>query len=126
MAFSHTVTKSIQGNGVNKSLSSTYSGSSGTNIQETIAIGTDTLVNVAIDVSAIKSLYICSDVAMTLETNSSSAPDDTISLIAGVPLEWQAGVSYYACPLTVDVTKVYLTNVAQAAFELYVIQDSTP
>src|SRR3990167_2131297 len=49
-------------------------------IDESVANGqTDSQINVAIDVSAVKSIIILADQNVTLETNSGSTPAHTIS-----------------------------------------------
>lgn len=85
------------------------------------------LVNLAIDVSDLKSLFIVCDQAVTIKTNSSGAPDNTLTLIANQPLVWYNG-SYYTNLLTVDVTKIYVANSSGATANLYIfaLQDPTP
>lgn len=59
----------------------------------------------------LKSLCLFSDQAVTLKTNSSSTPQDTITLQAGKPVLWslsQDGSG--ACPFSNDVTDLYWTN----------------
>lgn len=70
---------------------------------------TDALVAAAIDVSQIVGLYMYSDADLTIQTNSGSSPADTINLDGGTPLVWikDQGTT---CPLTTDVTALYLTN----------------
>src|SRR5688572_18018962 len=76
-----------------------------------VAVGvdaTDLLVSpLAIDVSQLVYLHISADKAMTLETNDSSSPDDTITLVADKPVVWFTGCGM-DCPLTVDVTELYV------------------
>lgn len=45
---------------------------------------------------------------MTIKTNSSSAPRETITLAAGVPLQWDAQ-SGLACPFAGAVTGLFVT-----------------
>lgn len=73
----------------------------------------------ALPVSALKLLYIVCDQNVTIKTNSSGSPADTINLLAGVPLVWQYGV-YHANPFAsnTDVTSVYLTNVAAGTLSI--------
>jgi hypothetical protein len=87
----------------------------------------DLLINLAIDYSELESFYMLSDRDMTIETNSGSAPGDTIALKAGKPLVWYSG-SYFACPFTVDVTKLYATLASgvDATLKVEVLQDATP
>ena len=103
-------------------------GSSETSLSESVATGqTAFLINVAIDVSEVKALFIVSDQDVTVKTNSSGAPDNTISLLANRPLSWDPN-SYFANLLTVDVTKIYVANASGSAatLQIYVLQDATP
>lgn len=105
-----------------------FSAAAQTSIEETVGIAaTDLLINLAIDFSEIVCLFIMADQDLTIETNSGSAPDDTISLVAGKPLIWYEG-SYFACPLAADVTKIYVTNASgvAATLQIEVLQDPTP
>lgn len=97
-----------------------------------IAVPNDSVpvqVSMAIDVSALKSLYIKSDQDVTLETNSSSTPDDTINLIANQVLLWSVN-DYAANPFAsaVDVVNLFFTNSggSAATVSVRVLQDSTP
>jgi hypothetical protein len=99
-----------------------------TELSESVATAsTDTLIAVSIDVSAVKAFYLVSSAAITVETNSGSAADDTLSLVAGQPYVWHTG-SYDTFLLGTDVTGLYITNASgsTAAIELRVIQDATP
>lgn len=91
------------------------------------AATTDKLVNIAIDVSEVKSLFLLSDKDVTLQTNNGNTPDNTITLKAGVPVIWYPD-SGYSNPLTTDVTKIYITNAgaSDATVKIRVLQDSTP
>lgn len=77
--------------------------------------------------SALASVYILSDQDLTLKTNSTGSPDDTIILTANKPVIWYAGCGW-TNPLTVDVTKFYLTNGGgtSATFRARFLYDSTP
>jgi hypothetical protein len=111
------------------STSEDVTGSAEANIDETIALNaTDFLINIAIDVSALKSIFILGSKAMTIKTNDSADPDDTITLAAGVPFRWTS-TSPFASPFasTVDVTKIYVTGAgASGTLQIYVLQDATP
>lgn len=96
-----------------------------TNMDITVPIATDTLANIAIDVSVLKVLFLLSDVDVTIQTNDGATPGDTINLSAGVPLAWFTGCGF-SNPLTVDVTKIYLTAVAAGTLQMRVLQDATP
>ena len=105
-----------------------YTGTAVTLVDESVTTGqTDFLINVAIDVSAVKAFYLVSDQAVTIETNSGSAADNTIVLVANVPYVWHTSW-YDAFLLTIDVTKIYVTNASgsTATIEMRVLQDATP
>jgi hypothetical protein len=105
-----------------------YTGSAHVGIRETVANGqTDKQINVAIDVSAVKSIIIKSTQDVTLETNSGSAADDTINLLANVPYIWNTD-SYDAFLLGTDVTALFITNASGASADISVdaVLDATP
>lgn len=85
-------------------------------------LGTSTLpsaqTNVAYDVAfpfaRLKSYVLYSPVAMTIKTNSSGAPDDTIALPAGELVAWNTS-SLHPKLFTADVTQFFITNVLAAA-----------
>lgn len=82
---------------------------------------------VSFDVGQLVSLFIMNTKDMTLKTNSSGAPDDTLNLIANVPYIWNTD-SLDTCLLTVDVTGLFLTDEssADAIFNLVALIDPTP
>lgn len=124
---SFTVTRSMATPSGTVSKNTTYTGASLTEIDESIAVGTDTAIACAIDVSAVKAFWISSDAAVTIETNSGSAADDTLSLVANVPYVWHTS-DYNAFLLGTDVTVLYVTNASggAATISLRVLQDPTP
>ncbi len=91
---------------------------------------TDHQINIAIDVSLLKSFYLDSDQDVTVESNSGSAPDDTFTLKANSPLIWDENDGQpNPFVSAVDVTKLFVTNTgnsAAAAVRIRVGQDSTP
>src|SRR4051812_5617459 len=80
---------------------------------------TNQLATIAIDISQTSDLYLVSNCNVTIKTNSTSSPGDTITLLAGIPLVWFTGCGY-AIPLSVDVTALYVTNASgqQATVQL--------
>lgn len=125
MAFTHTQSRNFSSGSATDTSSKSYTGSLEINIDETIAAGTDTLIPVGIDVSALQSLYMKSDVACTVEVNSGSSPTKTISLAADEPYCWPMGGN--TSPLGAsDVTGLYITNAAEANFTMYALVDGTP
>jgi hypothetical protein len=106
----------------------TYTGDGEGNFDGTIASGvTNAEVDVTVDVSAIKSFVMFSTQAVTVKTNSTSAPDNTIALTAGHQLVWTTD-HIEANPLTADVTKFYITNASgsAAAVKFRFLVDATP
>jgi hypothetical protein len=94
-------------------------------VDQAVAVATDTLVNVAFPYATIKAVILLCDVALTIKTNSSGAPSQTISLAAGVPTAWITGGAG-ANPFSVDVTKIYLTAVTAGTLNIRVLYDPTP
>lgn len=87
----------------------------------------DEQVAATLDVSEIKSIFISSDVDVTLETNSSSAPDETLSITADEPFVWRTG-SGVTNPLETDITALYLTNgdATAGTVKIRILYDGTP
>lgn len=99
-----------------------------TNLDLTVADSvSDQLVTMAIDFSEMVGLFIYSDFAVTVETNDGTTPDDTIAVVAEVPVVWYTDCDHIN-PLTADVTALYITNASgsTANIKIRVLQDSTP
>lgn len=88
---------------------------------------TNLAVDFEVDVSQLKGLYIVSNKALTLKTNSSSSPQETISLAADKPLTWVSGLGN-TLPFAGDVTSLFVSNASGAAAVLSIrmLFDSTP
>lgn len=122
MTISHTITISWDGGGTPISKASTISFGSEINLDESIAdSSTDLLVAFTLDVSALKSFFMVSDQAITVETNNGTTPDDTFTLAANVPIVWDVN-SGAANPFAsaVDVTALYVTNSSGSAATLQI------
>ena len=118
----------IQGVGETVDMRQTLSGSGGLVIEESIAIGaTDQLVSLAFVLAKLLAFYMVSDKALTIETNSASTPQETISLAAGVPFVYVPGAGL-ASPFAGNVTALYATNASgsAAALQIRVLVDATP
>lgn len=83
--------------------------------------------NIAIDYSAIASLYMACDQDITIKTNDSGTPDDTIALKANKPLVWTPDCGF-ANPFSADVTSIFCANAsgADATLQIRLLQDATP
>lgn len=102
------------------------SGSGLVTLSETIAaLAADVQHALVIDVSAIKALRILATGAMTIETNSTSSPGQTIVLVADRPYVWNNG-DLSACPLTVDVTTIYVSSTPGGQLDIECLYDATP
>lgn len=91
------------------------------------SVDTDTQVDMVIDVSTIQSLCIEATTAMTLETNATDATGgNTISLTANQAVVWNTQIQSTlgtACPLTLDVTTLYVTNAAIGDLKIYILMN---
>ena len=135
MALTHRVSTTVRtGAGSVSAVTGTFTGTAETNVEETLAIGTDTAVAFAADVSAIKSLAMVWEPASgsstcLVETNSGSAADDSITLVANKPLIWNTDILATlgtVNPLTVDVTGLFVTTTAAGDLSIYCLVDATP
>ena len=108
-----TDTLSITYTGGGKSLSSklgSYSGVKGADIATVIPAGSVNFqVVLAFPVAGIQSMFIDASSNVTVKTNSTTAPGDTINLNANYGIFWGIG-GLPARPLTVDVTSFYVSN----------------
>lgn len=85
-------------------------------------------VDVAFAFAKVKSMLLYSTTGMTIKTNSTGAPDDTLTLAAGQALVWNTN-DPSVCPFTADVTKLYFTNASAsvvASVKVRVLLDVTP
>ena len=129
MAFTQTITQETVSGGAVIRNSKNYTGGGRVSLDEPVADSvTDQLHNLAIDVSEVVSCYIVASVAMLLETNAIDATGgNTLNLIAGVPYVFTSD-SLDSFLLTLDVTKIYMTNASGAAgtIKLEIVYDPTP
>jgi hypothetical protein len=73
---------------------------------------------IAIDVSEAKVVSILADQALTIKTNSSGAPQETITLTANRPRIWQAGD---AALFAGDVASIFVTNASGSDTDLKIM-----
>lgn len=71
-----------------------------------------------------KSIFMKALSDTVIKTNSSSDPDDTITLAAGIPVSWDQA-SPWDCPFTADVEEIYVSNAALGHLQFYVLYDPT-
>jgi hypothetical protein len=112
MSITHTIVRSYKDQGSTAiSASETPTGNTENNVDVSVVVGTDIAFAWAAVRANLQSLCISSDRALTIETNSSSAPTDTIVLIGGQALVWtlaKDGLS--RCPFSASVTSLFFTN----------------
>lgn len=86
------------------------------NLDLSLGIVADQLVPMAFSSAKLKSIYIRADQDCTLKTNSSSVPQETITLKAGIPFEWvsTSGIAY---PFAGPVTAGYITTTVATGIE---------
>ena len=124
---SFTIISNVTANGNTVTNSKTYTAGGGSSISTLILdAAEDDEIVITIDISQIKGLYMVADVAMTVDTNI-TAGTDTIVLVANVPYV-ETEDTYHVPLLTVDVTKLFLTNASgsDGTFKLEVVYDETP
>jgi hypothetical protein len=114
MSVTHTTTTSWKnGNGTPLSTSVSVTADGESNFDSVVNTGvTDQLVSKTVDRTKVQSIYILSDTDVTLKTNSTGSPTDTIALVARVPVDWTINDTLAKCPITASVTAFYLTNAA--------------
>lgn len=128
MSFTDTLSiqYNLNGTPVTKEVQAT--GSSIVQLQEAFADDdSDLEIVAAIDVSALELLIVEATADCTVETNSASTPDNTLTLTAGVPVIWYPGCGH-SNPLTADVTSLFVNPTAATAGVLSIkaLTDATP
>jgi hypothetical protein len=130
MSITHTVRSSWGGtNGAAVSGETAISSDSEANMSRAIAANQ---TNLALDfqfptgAGRIRSVYLLASVAMTIKTNSSGSPQETLVLAAGQPVIWQYG-SGATCPfaVTANITKFYVTNTTAGTLDARILYSET-
>jgi hypothetical protein len=123
--FTHTIIDSYTDDaGAAFSSSNKFTGQTEAAYDGTIAASaTDFLIDIAWPTTGAQSLCIYSDTNLTVKTNSSTAPVQSLSVIANVPIEW--GVGMGTNPITSAVTTLYVTNATANAAKFKVRALST-
>lgn len=126
MAFTHmvgTTYRTDAGTVVNVS-ENIVGSNSGVDIDAVVLPGVETMYDVMICPDKVQSMVLFANQPMTIKTNDSVAPLDTITLKASVPLVWTLN-SWWPIPfrLDTDVVKLFLTNngPAQAVVQIRVL-----
>lgn len=111
MSFTQVTTTVVQSdNNPPVTFSQTITNTGRNDISESVAANATNLqIHWAAVVANIKSILISTDLALTVKTNSSGSPAQTLTLVANQPYEWNTN-HLDALLLTPDVTTLYVTN----------------
>jgi hypothetical protein len=109
--FTHNITTQYSDNaGLVTMQANPYNGQTQAAFDGTIAANTtNQLVSISWPVTGMQSVLLSSNVNLTVLTNSTTTPGQTINLLANIPIVWgpqQGGAN----PITVAVTALYVTN----------------
>ena len=122
MAIDSTISYTATGGGTAISgITAASTGTEGIQISVSVpASTTNQAYPIAIDVSELTSVFLVTDGVLTLKTNSTGAPDDTIVFLTeDFPLAWSSGNPTIdgsdGNPFDADVTVFYLTNATGSA-----------
>lgn len=130
MAITHKIGQTYNGGaGQVSAVSRSFSGDGEVRYNGSIAAAsTNVEIDIALDISAVKSIVIYATKGVTIKTNSTSVPDDTIVLADGQAIIWGDDEATDRLVLTADVTKIYVTNAGAAASALRIeaLVDVTP
>jgi len=90
----------------------TYTDDTEAGVDAVVAAGqTNKEWDIALTVANIRSMVLFCDQNVTLKTNSTSSPQDTINLVAGKEVVFTSdGAAGGAVPFAGNVTKFYITN----------------
>ena len=118
MSISQTLSLNWSESGQSLTQNVTLTGSEELNISASIAGNTTNEQHaLAFTQSLLQSIYISSDQALTLKTNSSSVPQDTLTIAANKPFCWYSGCGI-ANPFANNVTSLFVTNAGSTAANL--------
>lgn len=88
---------------------------------------TDLEIAFTLDYSECKFFLIEADVAMTIETNDGTTPDDTLTLVADEPYVWAEGM-LHTFLIGTDITSIFATNSSgtNGTLTIFALEDPTP
>ena len=132
MAFTHTWGLTFRSGGQSvSSTTETVTANAEANIDESIPDNSaNYVINMSIDISTLKSIFMLASVDMTLNTNDDSggSPAHTIELSAGQALRWTVN-SVEASPFAADaadVVDIRVTSADPGTLKIWTLQDGTP
>lgn len=112
---------------VSTSITLTANSQQNTDLQ--VNANSEARANVSIIKADIQSLLLYCDQSITLKTNSSGSPQDTLNVQANVPYVWTVNTaSIFACPFSNNVTAIFVNTAAvvnvQSNFKLRLIANN--
>jgi hypothetical protein len=129
MAFTHTIARTYNDGISNIGGLETVSNDTVFSFDGALAINGTRQVDLAFTQANLKSLCLYSDRAVTVKTNSSGSPQDTIALVAGQALVWSlAHDTLTNCPFSDDVTVLFVvvpSGGSAANFKVRAIADQS-
>lgn len=108
-------------------LSNTGANQENLDLPATAGPGVLTNAQVIVTKAKLLSLLLVCDQTITLFTQSSSAPQDTLNITANVPYYWSVNVgSVFACPFSNNVSLVFVNNLTNviANFKMRTVQNN--
>ncbi len=129
MSFTDKISVTFAGGDLNSNQQVTKTASGRATVSENVPQSATTQLSIAFPIATIVSVLIRSDQDVTLKTNSSGAPVNTIAVTGGVPQVWWTGQG--TCPFTTtDVSTIYVVAGAigsdGANVDISVLYDTTP
>lgn len=127
MSQTHSLTRNFSGNGLSFSKKKETLGNAPLLFHESIPIGTDAQYQFPLVRSKLRAMVMTASTDITIKTNSSGAPDDTITLKAGEVYDWDldrdglsGGLGKAACFITTDIGSngIYVTNAAICVLQI--------
>jgi hypothetical protein len=92
--------------------------------EDIVANQTDHEIDAAIPVAPkLQAFLLYCDQNVTVKTNNSGAPTDTINLSAGVPFFW---IGSGSVPLAGAITKFFVTNTTACTFQVRALFNTSP
>ncbi len=128
MAFTHSITRRVVTSGQSLETTTTLTADGQQSVSvDVLDAETDKLVEFDVLIADLKSIFIRCTQDMTVKTNSAGTPDDTLTLLKGQAYVWHVG-SYFTNLITVDVSKLYVTNASgsDGKLEIEAVYDATP
>lgn len=111
MSITHTITKTwASGTSAPLSKSVSFVGVRELNIDAAVAASTTNQQELlSFTAASLLEIFISSTQNVTIKTNSSSSPQETLTITGGDPLQWD-NTCGIAIPFSGDVTSIFITN----------------